>query len=174
MLWCCIDVWMDSDQLINLSLLYMYSQKCVHVSCSTILEPTVSLSQNQVTSQPISDTCMNLVDYLLREKLNDNLHATYAWEGCLSCCDRDRAVIKIPYQLTAETIRIHTYIFLQYLFFGGKYEKNWLDSWLTGCWLVTWGWLGLPVGSCNPTSRSVLGGIFEKVNFCNFKRPQPY
>lgn len=135
MLWCCIDVWMDSDQLINLSLLYMYSQKCVHVSCSTILEPTVSLSQNQVTSQPISDTCMNLVDYLLREKLNDNLHAMYAWEGCLSCCDRDRAVIKIPYQLTAETIRIHTYYFPAIFIFWGKVWKK--LAWLMIDWMLT-------------------------------------
>ena len=39
------------------------------------------------------------------------------------------------------------------IFFGTKFKKKWLDLWLTRGWLVTRGWLGLAVGSCNATTH---------------------
>ena len=53
--------------------------------------------------------------------------------------DRSRPVLLF----TAKTIYI-------YIFYLGV--ENWLDSWLTRCWLVSRGWLGPAVGSCNATT----------------------
>ena len=52
--------------------------------------------------------------------------------------------------LTAKTINIHLFYFLQSIFLRGQIKKekenNLLDSWMTRGWLVTWDWFGLVDG----------------------------
>ena len=45
------------------------------------------------------------------------------------------------------------------IFFGTKLKTIWLDSCLTRGWLVTRGWLGLAVGSCNATTLHQTGPL---------------
>ena len=63
--------------------------------------------------------------------------------------------------LTAKKLKSIFILFLfpTIYFFPGLDDKNrtknWIDSWLTRCWLVTRGWLGLGVGSCYATIQLV-------------------
>jgi len=43
-----------------------------------------------------------------------------------------------------------------------SYNLDWLDLWLTQCWLVTRGWLGLAVGSCNASKPRQIHTHFVK------------
>ena len=80
-------------------------------------------------------TWILLTTYWLGEKLKDSIRATRVREGCLLWEFRAAIgvnLIKIPYWLTAKTIHIHIFYFPTIsLFFGAKWKKNWLYSWLT-------------------------------------------
>ena len=71
--------------------------------------------------------------HLFHKKINDN-HDNNLSQS------RNEQMRKIPY--------IH-----DIFYFKKKKKKSWLGSWLTRGWLVTRGWLGLVLGSCNATTR---------------------
>ena len=120
---------------------------------------------------------ISLTTNWLGEKLNGSICATRAREGCLLSEFRAAIkvnLIKIPCHLTAKTIHIHILYFPTIsLFFRDKMKKKLTWLVIDLCWLVTRGWLGLAVGSCNATTHHLKVSLIQRLRVDPFAGQPP-